>query len=102
MDPRHIAGFTTVLGGAESHTAIMARSLGLPAVIGVAGLFGEVRTGATIIVDGTLGRVVLDPAPETLKDYKRRQRALDKERQDLVRMRKLPSVTMTCGVSISR
>lgn len=100
MDPRQIAGFTTVLGGAESHTAIMGRSLGLPAVVGVAGLFGEVRTGATIIVDGTLGRVILDPAPETLKDYKRRQRALDKERQDLVRMQKLPSVTKD-GVAIA-
>ncbi len=99
MDPRQIAGFTTVLGGAESHTAIMARSLGLPAVVSAGGLFGEVRTGATIIVDGTLGRVILDPAPETLNDYKRRQRALDKERQDLSRTRKLPSVTKD-GVAI--
>ncbi len=99
MDPRQIAGFTTVLGGAESHTAIMARSLGLPAVVSAGGLYGAVRTGATIIVDGTLGRVILDPAPETLSDYKGRQRALDKERQDLSRTRKLPSVTED-GVAI--
>ena len=45
IDPRRIGGFATVLGGAESHTAIMARSLGLPAVLGVAGLLGAVRPG---------------------------------------------------------
>ena len=45
MDPRRIAGFATVLGGAESHTAIMARALGLPAVLGVAGLLDAHRAG---------------------------------------------------------
>ncbi|HYM03487.1 MAG TPA: phosphoenolpyruvate-utilizing N-terminal domain-containing protein, partial [Stellaceae bacterium] len=52
MDPRRIAGFATVLGGAESHTAIMARALGLPAVLGVAGLLGHIDPGDTVIVDG--------------------------------------------------
>ena len=55
MDPQLIAGFATMLGGAESHTAIMARSLGIPAVLGVGGLIGAVRTGDAIVIDGGAG-----------------------------------------------
>ncbi|MDJ0950772.1 MAG: phosphoenolpyruvate--protein phosphotransferase [Alphaproteobacteria bacterium] len=99
MDPHQIAGFTTLLGGAESHTAIMARSLGLPAVVGVSQLFGEVRSGKMIILDGSAGQVIVDPTPETLSDYRRRKRALDKERQNLARLRRLPAVTKD-GVEI--
>src|SRR3546814_5972108 len=62
MDPRRVAGFATMLGGAESHTTIMARSLGLPAVLGVAGLIGAVRTGDAIVIDGGGGRVVVNPS----------------------------------------
>src|SRR3546814_9074552 len=56
--PSRVAGFATMLGGAESHTAIMARSLGMPAVLGVAGLIGAVKTGDAIVIDGGNGRVV--------------------------------------------
>lgn len=93
LDPSRIAGFTTVLGGAESHTAIMARSLGLPAVLGVAGLFGGVETGDTLIVDGGAGRVIVNPTPAVLADYQRRRRGLERERQNLARLSKLPAVT---------
>ena len=61
MDPAIIAGFATFLGGAESHTAIMARSLGLPAVLGVAGLLGVIKNGDPLIIDGDEGRVVVRP-----------------------------------------
>ena len=61
MDPDFVAGFATLLGGAESHTAIMARSLGLPAVLGVAGLLGSIKNGDPLIVDGDEGRVVIRP-----------------------------------------
>src|SRR6185437_12373012 len=66
MDPRRIAGFATVLGGTESHTSIMARALGLPAVVGCAGLLGEPGRHDTVIVDGTNGVVVINPAPATV------------------------------------
>ena len=52
MDPARIGGFAAALGGAEGHTAIMARSLGLPAVLGVADLVGAVRSGDIVAVDG--------------------------------------------------
>ncbi len=93
LDPRRVAGFAAVLGGAESHTAIMARSLGLPAVLGVAGLLAGVRSGETVIVDGSEGRVIVDPAPATLDAYAARQKELRRERQVLARFRNLPAVT---------
>jgi phosphotransferase system enzyme I (PtsI) len=93
LDPRQIVGLATVLGGAESHTAIMARSLGLPAVLGVAGLFGQVAPGDEVIVDGGAGRVIVNPAPATRADCRRRQTALLREGRALVRLRTLPAVT---------
>jgi phosphotransferase system enzyme I (PtsI) len=93
MDPRRIGGFATVFGGAESHTAIMARALGLPAVLGVAGLMLRARSDAIVLVDGGEGTVVIDPAPETVGHYEARREALFRERRTLGRLRKLPAVT---------
>jgi phosphotransferase system enzyme I (PtsI) len=99
MDPRHIGGFATVFGGAESHTAIMARALGLPAVLGVTGLLLRARSGAAVVVDGGEGTVVLDPSPETIRAYEARRDALLRERRTLGRLRRLPAVTRD-GVEI--
>ena len=93
MDPRIVAGFAAMLGGAESHTAIMARSLGLPAVLGVAGLLGQVRTGDVIVVDGDEGHVIVNPSPRTLEFYRTRQQADQREQRQLARLRRLPAVT---------
>ncbi len=93
MDPKQIAGFASVLGGAESHTAIMARSLGLPAVIGVAGLIGGISTGDTIIIDGSGGRIVVEPTAKCLGDYEALRRALARETRSLARLRDVAAVT---------
>lgn len=93
MDPRHIAGFGTVLGGAEGHTAIMARSLGLPAVLGVAGLIAGVRSGDTVVVDGTAGQIIVNPSSATLAEYQHRREMLHREQRQLARLRRLPAVT---------
>ncbi|PWC55024.1 phosphoenolpyruvate--protein phosphotransferase [Azospirillum sp. TSO22-1] len=93
IDPRHVAGFATVLGGAEGHTAIMARSLGVPAVLGVAGLLTGVRHGTQVVVDGVNGRVVIDPTPEELAEYARRRTERQKEREKLKTLKRLPAVT---------
>jgi phosphoenolpyruvate-protein phosphotransferase (PTS system enzyme I) len=93
MDPSFISGFATLLGGAESHTAIMARSLGLPAVLGVGGLLGAVKSGDPLIVDGDEGRVIVRPSSETLAEYRRRQGAHLRDVRSLARLRRLPAVT---------
>ena len=93
MDPAMIAGFTTLLGGAESHTAIMARSLGLPAVLGVAGLLGAIKSGDSLIIDGDEGRVIVRPSAETLAEYRRRLGAHQRDLRSLARLSRLPAVT---------
>jgi phosphotransferase system enzyme I (PtsI) len=93
MDPQKIAGFTTALGGAESHTAIMARSLGLPAVLGVAGVIQSARSGAILIVDGSDGRVIVDPTAATLAAYRRKRRSWLSAQDRLKGLASLPSVT---------
>src|SRR5437763_2970231 len=99
MDPRRIGGFATEYGGREGHTAIMARALGLPAVLGIPGLLDHARAEAPVIVDGTEGAIILDPAPETVRSYKARQQEVARERRLLNRLRRLPAVTRD-GVDI--
>jgi phosphoenolpyruvate-protein phosphotransferase (PTS system enzyme I) len=93
MDPAHIGGFATAIGGSESHTAIMARSLGLPAVLGLPELVSEVQTGDTIIVDGRAGHVVIRPKPATLSRYRERQAEFERAQRLLAGLRRLPAVT---------
>lgn len=93
LDPNRIAGFATMLGGAESHTAIMARALGLPAVVGVAELLGGPVPRGIVIVDGSAGAVVIDPTPATIERYRKRQEAFLDERRAFAKLRKLPATT---------
>jgi len=65
LDPDRVAGFATVAGGRTSHAAIFARSLGLPAVVGVGEELREVTEGTDVVVDGTAGEVVVDPDAAT-------------------------------------
>src|SRR6201998_688256 len=100
MDPQRIAGFAAVSGGAESHTAIVARALGLPAVLAVPGLLEHAQPGATVLIDGTDGCVIIAPLPETVRDYEARRDALARELRGFARLRKLPAVTRD-GVEIT-
>ncbi|MBI2254542.1 MAG: phosphoenolpyruvate--protein phosphotransferase [Proteobacteria bacterium] len=93
LDPKRIHAFATELGGAESHTAIMARSLALPAVLGLAGLSNAVRTGDTVIVDGAGGRIFINPTAARLEEFHRRQLELEKTERILSRLKKLPAQT---------
>ena len=99
MDPQRVAGFATESGGAESHTAIVARALGLPAVLAVPALTERARSDAMVVIDGTAGTVVIDPTPETIHDYETRRDALAVERRHLARLRRLPAATRD-GVEI--
>jgi phosphotransferase system enzyme I (PtsI) len=100
IDPQRIAGFAAISGGAESHTAIVARALGLPAVLGVPGLLDHAKAGDTVVIDGADGCVIIDPSVETIREYQARRDALARERRGLARLRKLPAVTRD-GVEIT-
>lgn len=93
LDPNQVGGFATQAGGAESHTAIMARSLALPAVIGVPSLLRVARSGDPVVIDGVAGRVILHPGAETLAEYRRKRAEFLRARRALGRLRDLPAVT---------
>lgn len=100
MDPKRILGFAAALGGAEGHTAIMARSLGLSAVLGIPAIDRHVRNGDLLIIDGIQGAVILNPTPETLKQYTERRSRYHDEQKALSRLRKMPAISSD-GVEIS-
>jgi phosphotransferase system enzyme I (PtsI) len=75
MDPTRILGFAAAMGGVEGHTAIMARALHLPAVLGVRGLLDAAAGSTMVVVDGVEGRIVFDPGLDTLAAYRRRRAA---------------------------
>ena len=93
LDPQQVAGLATVLGGVESHTAIMARSLALPAVVAAAELTSWARNGDTIIVDGGAGQVILNPSKSTLTDYRKRRAIYLRGRRTLDKLRAVPAIT---------
>jgi phosphotransferase system enzyme I (PtsI) len=88
-----ILGFATDVGSRTSHTAITARSLGIPAVVGVEGATEEYRFAETVIVDGEEGVVVFDPTEETVREYQGRRKAYAQRTRDLVKFARLPTVT---------
>lgn len=93
LDPNQVAGLATVLGGVESHTAIMARSLSLPAVVAATELTSFANNGDTIIVDGGGGRVILNPTKAVLTDYRKRRASYLRGRRVLNKLMKVPAVT---------
>lgn len=101
MDPQRFAGIATVHGGAAGHTAVMARSLGIPAVLGLdPALLDSGGKGTVAIVDGVNGVLILNPSAETLAEYRTRQQNLQAVRSDLDKLAALPAV-LTDGEKIS-
>ncbi|MEI8395525.1 MAG: phosphoenolpyruvate--protein phosphotransferase [Rhodospirillaceae bacterium] len=94
FDPHTVAGVASVTGGAEGHTAIMARSLGIPAVLGVHNLMQLPRNGDLIVLDGERGKVYINPDEETLVAYRERREELLRDRELLKGLRRLPAITL--------
>jgi len=88
-----VLGFATDVGSRTSHTAITARSLGIPAVVGVEGATEEYRSAETVIVDGEEGVVVFDPTEEAVREYQGRRKAYAQRTRDLAKFARLPTVT---------
>jgi phosphotransferase system enzyme I (PtsI) len=93
LDPSRLAGVATDEGGADGHTAVMLRALGVPAVLGAGGLTIAMRPGAVAVVDGMAGTVTLDPSPGTLEHARGGVAAFARQTQRLARLRRLPPET---------
>ena len=87
------AGFVTDVGGKTSHTAIVARSMDIPAVVGARTASQWVRQDDWVIIDGDAGVVVVNPSPAILDEYAVKQRAGERERERLARLKNTPAVT---------
>ncbi len=88
-----VLGIVTDVGGRTSHTAIMARSLKIPAVTGMEKISRMVQTGDTIVVDGSTGVVILNPDPEMIFRYRQRLDIFRNYQQSLMAFGQLPAVT---------
>ena len=88
------AGFVTDVGGKTSHTAIVARSLDIPAVVGARSASHLVRQDDWIIIDGDAGVMIVDPSPIILAEYGFKQRQGELERGRLARLKHTPAVTL--------
>jgi phosphotransferase system enzyme I (PtsI) len=90
----HFGGFVTDVGGVTSHTAILARSLSIPAIVGLHHARQTIRENELLIVDGVQGVVVVDPDPVVLAEYELRQSELELERKRLQRLKSTPAATL--------
>jgi len=90
---RAFVGFVTDLGGQNSHTAIVARSLDIPAAVGMANASALIAEDDWVIIDGDAGIVIVDPAPLVLEHYRESQSRLMRERKKLGKLRKTPAIT---------
>lgn len=93
MHRQHVIGFVTDIGGRTSHTAIMAKSLEIPAVVGLQSATERIRPDDWVIVDGTNGAVIVNPDPVMLKHYEELKQKLETLDQALLKVKDLPAET---------
>ena len=94
IDKSKVIGFITDLGGKTSHSAILARAFEVPAVVGLERITAEVSDGETVIIDGASGVVILNPDPETFRDYLQAKQRFEYVERELLKLRDLPAATL--------
>ncbi|KZE70906.1 phosphoenolpyruvate--protein phosphotransferase [Paenibacillus sp. CMAA1739] len=87
LNREFVKGFATNIGGRTSHSAIMARSLEIPAVVGTKNILSQAKSGDLIIVDGLDGHVFVNPTEEIVAEYRAKQVAYDKQREEWRKLR---------------
>ncbi|MFA5101488.1 MAG: phosphoenolpyruvate--protein phosphotransferase, partial [Candidatus Omnitrophota bacterium] len=94
MHKQMVCAFVTDIGGKTSHTAIMAKSLEIPAVVGLGEMINKIKTGDVLIVDGTMGVVIVNPDEETLRIYQEEEKKLQGIAEKFLQVKDLPAVTL--------
>ena len=93
LDTSVVIGFVTNTGGKTSHTAIMARALEIPSVVGLEKVTKEVKNGDVIIIDGAIGVVIVRPTAETLRSYSEKKQMYEQLKKELFQYKDLPAET---------
>lgn len=86
LDRSKVVGFITNIGGRTSHAAIMARTLEIPAVLGLGDITSCVKTGDKVIVDGLTGDVIINPSEEVIAEYKAKKEKFQEEQEELKKL----------------
>ncbi|MDD2852810.1 MAG: phosphoenolpyruvate--protein phosphotransferase [Desulfuromonadaceae bacterium] len=94
IDRGHVLAIVTEIGGRTSHTAILARALDLPAVMGVDGITDALIDGSAVIVDGLSGTVIVDPDKETFQKLLRSKHRYEYNERELLKTAPLPAITL--------
>ncbi len=94
MHKKNVIGFATDIGSRTSHTAIMAKSLEIPAVVGLETITRNVKNGDNMIVDGTHGLIIINPTPTTLKHYELARKKMLAFEKHLLETKELPAQTL--------
>lgn len=93
IQPARFAGIFTLEGGADGHTAVMLRALGLPAVLGATGALAGTEPGTLAIIDGDTGEIIINPSPASLEAARKKLAAQMRARRNLAQLARLPSIT---------
>jgi phosphoenolpyruvate-protein phosphotransferase (PTS system enzyme I) len=94
LDKKFVLGFATDIGGHTSHTAIMARSLGIPAVVGLQNISSELENGDYVLLDGYNGNVIVNPTDQTLFEYGQLAKIKASLEEKLQEIKMQPAVTL--------
>lgn len=86
LDRSKVVGFITDIGGRTSHAAIMARTLEIPAVLGLGDITTSVKTGDSVIVDGLTGDVIINPSEEVIAEYTKKKKKFQAEQEELKKL----------------
>lgn len=93
LNKQFVKGFTTNIGGRTSHSAIMARSLEIPAVVGTKTVTEDVSEGDIVVVDGIDGKVVINPTDDELATYKEKQADFEKQKEIWAQLKDEPTIS---------
>ncbi len=93
MNKERILAFVTNKGGRTSHTAIMARALDIPAIVGTHNATSQVKTGDIVIVDAVHGQIIIDPTDEEIREFEKYQKDFEKLEEELSKLTTLPAQT---------
>ncbi|EIA4797246.1 phosphoenolpyruvate--protein phosphotransferase [Staphylococcus pseudintermedius] len=94
LNKQYVQGFVTNIGGRTSHSAIMSRSLEIPAVVGTKSISESVQQGDMVIVDGLTGDVIVNPSDDEIKSYQHKRESFFADREALKQLRDEPSKTL--------
>ncbi len=94
MHKENVIGFATDIGGRTSHTAIMARTLEIPAVVGLVDISEKVQAGEILIIDGNRGIIIVNPTKTTMERYGKERTRLELYEEELAQLREVPAETL--------